>query len=119
MKALWTLAIAATAVVGAYAADTSSTVDKTEKAVSSAASATGHAVGSAARKTGEVATDAAHGAQHGMQKGGAAIATQIDKADKAMHGKSGKSAVADVKAQSDPPAGTKSTSAAKAASQSK
>jgi len=54
-----------------------------------------------------------------MQKGGAAIATQIDKADKAMHGKSGKSAVADVKAQSDPPAGTKSTSAAKAASQSK
>jgi hypothetical protein len=119
MKTLWTLAIAATAVVGAHAADTPSTVDKTEKAVSSAASATGHAVGTATRKTGEVATDAAHGAQHGMQKAGAAIATQVDKADKAMHGKSGKSAAADVKAQSEPPSGTRPPTAAKAASQSK
>ena len=109
MKTLWTLALV-TAAVGAQAADTSSTVDKTEKAVSSAASSTGHAVGTAARKTEKVATDAAHSAQHGMQKGGAAVATQVDKADKAMHGKSGKSAVADVKAQSQPPSSTKAAS---------
>jgi hypothetical protein len=74
---------------------------------------------SAMRRARPARSPPAHGAQHGMQKGGAAIATQIDKADKAMHGKSGKSAVADVKAQSDPPSGTKQTSAAKAASQSK
>jgi len=108
MKRLWILAIAAGVVAAAQAADEKSSVDKAEQAV-----------GTAAHKTEKAATDAAHGAQHGMQKGGAAIATEIDKADKAMHGKSGKSAVADVKAQSDPPAATKSTSAAKAASQSK
>jgi hypothetical protein len=120
MNRRWTLAIAAcTFIVGARAADTSSTVGKTENDVSSAASATGHAVGTAARKTGEVATEAGHGAEHGLQKGGAAMATQIDKADKAMHGKSGKSAVADVKAQSDPTTSKNSTAAAKAASQSK
>ena len=115
MKTLWTLAIAATAVFGANAAEPASAVTKTEHAVSSAASATGHAVGTAAHKTEQVATDAAHGAQHGLQKGGAAVAKEVDKADKAMHGKSGKSAVADVKAQSQPPAGEK----APAASQSK
>jgi hypothetical protein len=54
-----------------------------------------------------------------MQKGGAAIATEVDKADKAMHGKSGKSAVADVKAQSDPPASAKPAHSKKAASQAK
>jgi hypothetical protein len=115
MKTLSTLAIAATAAFGAYAADNSTTVGKTENAVSSAASSTGHAVGKAARKTEEVATDAAHGAQHGMQKGGMAVAKQVDKADKAMHGSSGKSAVADVKAESQAPA----KKPAAAASQSK
>jgi hypothetical protein len=115
-KTLWTLAVSAMAVAGANAADTSSTVSKTEHAVSSAASSTEHAVGTAAHKTGQVATDAAHGAQHGMQKGGAAIAKEVDKADKAMHGKSGKSATADVKAQSQP-SGSSTAPASKAASQ--
>jgi hypothetical protein len=119
MRTLWTLAIAVGAVTGAQAADSTSSTAKAEHAVSSAASSTGHAVGTAARKTGEVATDAAHGAQHGLQKGGAAIATEVDKADKAMHGKSGKSAVADVKAQSDPPATTKPAHATNAASQAR
>jgi len=115
-KTLCTLAIAATALATAQAADTAS---KAGNSVATAASGTEHAVGKAAHKTGEVATDAAHGAQHGMQKAGGAIAPQIDKADKAMHGKSGKSAVADVKAQSDAPSGSKPTASAKAASQAK
>jgi len=108
MKRLWILAIAAGVVAAAQAADEKSSVDKAEQAV-----------GTAAQKTEKAATDAAHGAQHGMQKGGAAIATEIDKADKAMHGKSGKSAVADVKAQSDPPASAKPAHSKKAASQAK
>jgi hypothetical protein len=119
MKTLWTLAIAVGAVTGAQAADSTSSTSKAEHAVSSAASSTGHAVGTAARKTGEVATDAAHGAEHGLQKAGAAIATEVDKADKAMHGKSGKSAAADVKAQSDPSTTPKPTHTTKAASQAK
>ena len=105
MKRLWILAIAAGVVAAAQAADEKSSVDKAEQAV-----------GTAAQKTEKAATDAAHGAQHGMQKGGAAIATEIDKADKAMHGKSGKSATADVKAQSQP-SGSGAAPASKAASQ--
>ena len=119
MKTLWTLAMAVGAVTGAQAADSTSSTAKAEHALSSAASSTEHAVGTAAHKTGEVATDAAHGAQHGMQKAGAAMAAQVDKADRAMHGKSGKSAAADVKAQSVSPARTKPTHASKAASQPK